>query len=99
VNGPRVVVVSGSEADMDDAVACWIARERKATRLRASDAFRSRPMEPVPGEFRTIVDGVASGCRTTCSGLVLTAPPSGRSTWPGHPIDAACAGSVNGCPQ
>ncbi|MFE7558762.1 type I polyketide synthase [Kitasatospora sp. NPDC057500] len=57
VNGPAAVVLSGTEADIDAAVAAgngW-----KTNRLRTSHAFHSRLMEPMLAEFRTVVEGLA----------------------------------------
>ncbi|MEV8441639.1 SDR family NAD(P)-dependent oxidoreductase [Actinosynnema sp. NPDC051121] len=55
VNGPGATVVSGT-ADAVEAVVAALGV--KATRLRVSHAFHSPLMEPVLGEFRSVVEGL-----------------------------------------
>ncbi|WP_374711188.1 SDR family NAD(P)-dependent oxidoreductase [Actinoplanes couchii] len=56
VNGPRSVVVSGTE----EAVAAVIAAlpDRKATRLRTAHAFHSAAMDPMLDGFRAVAAGL-----------------------------------------
>ncbi|GAA1934277.1 hypothetical protein GCM10009738_02630 [Kitasatospora viridis] len=59
VNGPRAVVVSGEEAEVEAVAAAFRARGRRATRLRVSHAFHSHRMDPMLDEFRTVLKGLA----------------------------------------
>ncbi|MER7673591.1 beta-ketoacyl synthase N-terminal-like domain-containing protein [Kitasatospora sp. NPDC096128] len=53
VNGPRAVVVSGEERQVEAVAEAFRARGRRATRLRVSHAFHSHRMDPVLDDFRT----------------------------------------------
>ncbi|WP_317441292.1 type I polyketide synthase [Streptomyces collinus] len=54
VNGPHSVVVSGPEDAVTATVEHFLARGRRATRLRVSHAFHSTLMEPMLDEFRAV---------------------------------------------
>jgi len=54
VNGPRSVVVSGPEDAVTATVDHFLARGRRATRLRVSHAFHSALMEPMLDDFRAV---------------------------------------------
>ncbi|PYC77518.1 3-ketoacyl-ACP reductase, partial [Streptomyces tateyamensis] len=56
VNGPRAVVLSGPEADIER-VAEHFA-DRRTKRLTVSHAFHSSLMDPMLDEFRAVVDGL-----------------------------------------
>ncbi|WP_371784233.1 SDR family NAD(P)-dependent oxidoreductase [Streptosporangium subroseum] len=58
VNGPRAVVVSGTEADVDRVAETAAERGWKTSRLRTSHAFHSRLMEPMLAEFADVVRGL-----------------------------------------
>ncbi|WP_066370502.1 type I polyketide synthase [Herbidospora mongoliensis] len=56
VNGPRSVVISGPEKDVEQIAAGWRGR-----RLSVSHAFHSPLMEPMLEEFRQVVEGLKFG--------------------------------------
>jgi polyketide synthase 12 len=58
LNGPAATVVSGDEQAVDEIVAHWLGRQRKARRLRVSHAFHSAHMEPMLAEFGQVADGL-----------------------------------------
>ncbi|WP_239395312.1 type I polyketide synthase [Frankia sp. CiP3] len=55
VNGPRSVVLSGTEAEVLDIAAEFAARRRRTRRLTVSHAFHSPLMEPILDEFASVV--------------------------------------------
>ncbi|WP_225994297.1 type I polyketide synthase [Streptomyces sp. SS1-1] len=61
VNGPRSVVVSGPEKAVTATVEHFLARGRRATRLRVSHAFHSPLMEPMLEEFRAVASTLDYG--------------------------------------
>ncbi|WP_393060650.1 SDR family NAD(P)-dependent oxidoreductase [Streptomyces sp. LN549] len=61
VNGPRAVVVSGTEAAVRELVATFEAQDRRTSVLRVSHAFHSPLMEPMLAEFGAVVAGLEFG--------------------------------------
>ncbi|MEU1607897.1 SDR family NAD(P)-dependent oxidoreductase, partial [Micromonospora matsumotoense] len=62
VNGPRAVVVSGTEEQI---AALEASLEVKTRRLRVSHAFHSHLMDPMLADYGQVVDGVTAGPATT----------------------------------
>ncbi|MFE9860961.1 SDR family NAD(P)-dependent oxidoreductase [Streptomyces sp. NPDC005780] len=58
VNGPRSVVVSGTEAAVRELVAVFETQDRRTSALRVSHAFHSPLMEPMLAEFGAVVAGL-----------------------------------------
>ncbi len=58
VNGPRSVVVSGAQAEVEAVVARFAAAGVKTTMLRVSHAFHSALMDPMLEEFRRVLETV-----------------------------------------
>ncbi|WP_443052867.1 type I polyketide synthase [Streptomyces sp. NBC_00184] len=61
VNGPRSVVVSGTESAVRELVATFEAQGRRTSVLRVSHAFHSPLMEPMLAEFGAVVAGLSFG--------------------------------------
>ncbi|WP_420878216.1 type I polyketide synthase, partial [Streptomyces sporangiiformans] len=61
VNGPRSVVIAGSEEVVAAVAEECVARGRRTSRLRVSHAFHSPLMEPMLEEFRTVAESVTYG--------------------------------------
>ncbi|WP_164494410.1 acyltransferase domain-containing protein, partial [Streptomyces sp. ADI92-24] len=59
VNGPRSVVVSGTESAVRELVATIEALDRRTSVLRVSHAFHSPLMEPMLAEFGAVVAGLS----------------------------------------
>ncbi|MEV0643007.1 SDR family NAD(P)-dependent oxidoreductase [Streptomyces sp. NPDC050619] len=57
VNGPRALVLSGSEEDVEGLLAAL--GERRHTRLAVSHAFHSPLMDPILDDFRQVATGLA----------------------------------------
>ncbi|MFE5208782.1 SDR family NAD(P)-dependent oxidoreductase, partial [Streptomyces sp. NPDC056600] len=58
VNGPRSVVVSGDEAEVERVARHFAELGRRTRRLTVSHAFHSAHMEPVLEEFREVAAGL-----------------------------------------
>ncbi|WUQ23231.1 SDR family NAD(P)-dependent oxidoreductase [Streptomyces sp. NBC_00236] len=61
VNGPRSVVVSGTEAAVADLVGKFAGQGRRTSVLRVSHAFHSPLMEPMLSDFGAVVAGLSFG--------------------------------------
>ncbi|GAA0223774.1 type I polyketide synthase [Cryptosporangium japonicum] len=58
VNGPGAVVVSGPVSEVDSLVESWTGGGVRARRLRVSHAFHSPLVEPMLGEYASVLGGV-----------------------------------------
>nr|WP_309505468.1 polyketide synthase [Streptomyces phytophilus] len=58
VNGPRSVVISGDEGEIEGLVSRWEAEGGKARRLRVSHAFHSPLIEPMLADFHRVAEDV-----------------------------------------
>jgi acyl transferase domain-containing protein/acyl carrier protein len=59
VNAPTSIVVSGTEAAIDEIERTWKAKERRTKRLAVSHAFHSPLMEPMLEEFEKVARSLA----------------------------------------
>ncbi|WP_369154120.1 type I polyketide synthase [Streptomyces sp. R02] len=58
VNGPKAVVLAGTEAAVTEIAEELAAQGRRTSRLRVSHAFHSPLMEPMLAEFRQVAEGL-----------------------------------------
>ncbi|MFJ4336495.1 type I polyketide synthase, partial [Streptomyces sp. NPDC088935] len=89
VNAPGAVVLSGTEAAVDEIVVALTARGCRTKRLRVSHAFHSPLMEPMLDEFRRTLQGVTfhePGIPIVSTVTGVTDPEEMRTAdyWVGH---------------
>ncbi|MEU5207559.1 type I polyketide synthase [Kribbella sp. NPDC020789] len=58
INGPRAVVLAGTESAVSAIAELLAAQGRRTSRLRVSHAFHSPLMEPMLAEFRQVAEGL-----------------------------------------
>ncbi|WP_406358269.1 type I polyketide synthase [Streptomyces sp. NBC_01635] len=58
VNGPRAVVIAGTESAVEQVASELTAQGRRTTRLRVSHAFHSPLMEPMLDAFREVAERI-----------------------------------------
>ncbi|GHA17834.1 putative inactive phenolphthiocerol synthesis polyketide synthase type I Pks1 [Streptomyces echinoruber] len=80
VNGPRAVVVSGTEEAVTAVAGELVAQGRRTTRLRVSHAFHSPLMEPMLASFREVAESVAYAP----AGMAVVSDVTGRAAAPGE---------------
>ncbi|WP_328339422.1 type I polyketide synthase [Micromonospora sp. NBC_00421] len=61
VNGPQATVIAGDEAAVDEQVALWRGRGRRARRLRVGHAFHSARMDGMLAEFEETIGDLRPG--------------------------------------
>ncbi|MPY59357.1 SDR family NAD(P)-dependent oxidoreductase, partial [Streptomyces spongiae] len=81
VNGPRAVVVSGTEDAVERVMAAARDRGRRVTRLRVSHAFHSPHMAPALAGFTRVAEGIAFRPPTLAAVSTVTGAPVTASDW------------------
>ncbi|MGW6293291.1 SDR family NAD(P)-dependent oxidoreductase, partial [Streptomyces sp. NPDC055058] len=80
VNGPRSVVISGTEDVVARIAARLAADGRRTTRLQVSHAFHSPLMEPMLDDFRAVAAGISYAPQE----MAVVSNVTGRATAPGE---------------
>ncbi|MFC5216432.1 SDR family NAD(P)-dependent oxidoreductase, partial [Streptomyces coerulescens] len=81
VNGPRSVVVSGTEEAVEAVLVRFHDRGCRTKRLRVSHAFHSPLMDPMLAEFTTVAAGVTYRTPTLPAVSTLTGEALGGGDW------------------
>ncbi|MGW7720803.1 SDR family NAD(P)-dependent oxidoreductase, partial [Streptomyces chartreusis] len=89
VNGPRAVVVSGTEDAVEQVMAAARELGRRVTRLRVSHAFHSPHMAPAVAEFTRVAETVTFRPPTLAAVSTVTGAPVTAADWatPGYWAD------------
>ncbi|MFF0732673.1 SDR family NAD(P)-dependent oxidoreductase [Streptomyces chartreusis] len=83
VNGPRAVVVSGTEDAVEQVMATARELGRRVTRLRVSHAFHSPHMAPAVAEFTRVAGTVTFRPPTLAAVSTVTGAPVTAADWAG----------------
>ncbi|AJE81063.1 SalA [Streptomyces albus] len=81
VNGPRAVVLSGAEAEVEVLAAQLKEQGHRVSRLKVSHAFHSPLMEPMVEEFRTLAEGLTYASPRLAVVSTLTGGPADADEW------------------
>ncbi|GGZ96802.1 type I polyketide synthase [Streptomyces bluensis] len=81
VNGPRAVVVSGTEQAVEQVMEAARARELRVTRLRVSHAFHSPLMAAMTDEFAETIAGIGHRRPVVPAVSTLTGRPAEDDDW------------------
>ncbi|MFF4527542.1 type I polyketide synthase, partial [Streptomyces bluensis] len=81
VNGPRAVVVSGTEDAVEQVMAAARERGRRVTRLRVSHAFHSPHMAPAVADFTRVAETVTFRPPTLAAVSTVTGTPVTATDW------------------
>ncbi|MFC5214528.1 type I polyketide synthase, partial [Streptomyces coerulescens] len=81
VNGPRAVVVSGTEDAVEQVMAAARELGRRVTRLRVSHAFHSPHMAPAVAEFTRVAETVTFRPPTLAAVSTVTGAPVTAADW------------------
>ncbi|MGI5413092.1 SDR family NAD(P)-dependent oxidoreductase [Streptomyces chartreusis] len=89
VNGPRAVVVSGTEDAVEQVMTAARELGRRVTRLRVSHAFHSPHMAPAVAEFTRVAETVTFRPPTLAAVSTVTGAPVTAADWatPGYWAD------------
>ncbi|WCE01164.1 SDR family NAD(P)-dependent oxidoreductase [Streptomyces sp. HUAS 31] len=89
VNGPRAVVVSGTEDAVEQVMNAARELGRRVTRLRVSHAFHSPHMAPAVAEFTRVAETVTFRPPTLAAVSTVTGAPVTAADWatPGYWAD------------
>ncbi|WP_420077395.1 SDR family NAD(P)-dependent oxidoreductase [Streptomyces sp. JL3001] len=89
VNGPRAVVVSGTENAVEQVMTAARELGRRVTRLRVSHAFHSPHMAPAVAEFTRVAETVTFRPPTLAAVSTVTGAPVTAADWatPGYWAD------------
>ncbi|MFI1734804.1 SDR family NAD(P)-dependent oxidoreductase [Streptomyces acidicola] len=81
VNGPRAVVVSGTEDAVEEVMAAARELGRRVTRLRVSHAFHSPHMAPAVADFTRVAETVTFRPPTLAAVSTVTGTPVTATDW------------------
>ncbi|NKI45064.1 type I polyketide synthase [Streptomyces physcomitrii] len=81
INGPRTVVLSGAEAEVEALATQLKEQGHRISRLKVSHAFHSPLMDPMVEEFRAVAEGVTYGPSQLAAVSTLTGAVADADEW------------------